>query len=55
MKCVICKKKVEVNELGKIKGIYVKIDGKLYVICSNCQRKYKDKVKEKAMEILKKK
>ena len=43
VKCAICKGKVEELFLGKIKGSYVKKK----VVCSKCQSKYKDKLKEK--------
>ena len=43
VKCSICKEKVEELFLGKIKGSYVKKK----VVCSDCQRKYKDELKEK--------
>jgi protein-arginine kinase activator protein McsA len=41
-KCSICKEKIETIFLEKIKGTQI---GKDYV-CSSCQKKYKDKVKE---------
>ncbi len=42
-KCKICGSKVEKTFLDKIKGTYVKKS----IVCSECQRKYKDKLKEK--------
>jgi hypothetical protein len=45
MKCDICKGEVEETFLHKLKGCYVKVDGKQKAVCSNCQRKYKDEVK----------
>jgi transposase-like protein len=41
-KCNICKNKIETTFLGKLVGTQV---GKKYV-CNNCQKKYKDKIKE---------
>ena len=46
MKCDICNEKIEEMFLGKIKGIYVKKDKKIKVVCDNCQKKYKDKIAE---------
>ncbi|MCX6711767.1 MAG: hypothetical protein NT139_01880 [Candidatus Woesearchaeota archaeon] len=43
IKCAICGEKIETTFLEKIKGTYIKKK----TICSNCQRKYKDKLKEK--------
>ncbi len=44
MKCEICGKKITKNLLNKINGTYVKDEnGKLHVVCSDCQRKYKTK------------
>ncbi len=40
MKCDLCKKTVEQTFLSKIKGTYVKVDGKKKVVCSDCQRKH---------------
>ena len=45
-KCEICGEKIENLFLGKINGTYVKVDKKLKTVCSNCQRKLKDSVKE---------
>lgn len=45
MKCDLCKGEVEGNFLNKIKGTYVKKEGKLKVICRKCQSKYKEKLK----------
>lgn len=42
-KCAICKNKIEKTFLGKIQGTYM---GKK-TVCNNCQRKYKDNLKEK--------
>ena len=46
MKCEICKKDIQEGFLNKIKGTYIKIDGKLKTVCNECQRKYKSKLKE---------
>ncbi|MEA3379121.1 MAG: hypothetical protein U9Q69_05820 [Nanoarchaeota archaeon] len=43
VKCKICGKKIEKIFLGKIMGTQI---GKDYV-CSLCQKKYKDKIKDK--------
>ena len=44
MKCELCKKNIELDIAEKIIGTYVKDkSGKLHTICSECQRKYKDK------------
>lgn len=40
MKCSICKKEIEKTILDKIVGIYVKVEGKTYPICRNCQKKF---------------
>ncbi|MFW6026889.1 MAG: hypothetical protein ACOCRX_11155 [Candidatus Woesearchaeota archaeon] len=44
MKCELCKKEVEKNNLDKIKGTYIyqTKNGKKkeYVICSECQKEY---------------
>ena len=47
MKCDLCKNEIEETFLHKIKGSYLKIDGKRKVVCDECQRKYKDKIKTK--------
>lgn len=41
MKCSICNGKIENTFLEKIKGSYIRKKGKLYTICSDCQKKYK--------------
>lgn len=50
MKCDLCSKNIEETFLGKIKGGIVKIKekdrNKLYHVCFDCQKKYKDKTKE---------
>jgi len=45
-KCDICKNQVEETFLGKVLGTYIKIDGKQKIVCSLCQKKLKDKLKE---------
>ena len=47
MKCDLCKNEIEESFLEKIKGAYFKIEGRKKVACSECQRKYKDKLKDK--------
>ncbi len=39
MKCAICKNEIETTFLSKIKGIYIKVDGKIYPICRKCQKR----------------
>ena len=46
VKCDICGGKAENLFLGKIDGTFIKKDKKLKAVCSNCQRKLKDKVKD---------
>jgi len=45
-KCSICGKELEESFLGKIKGTFVRVGGKLKQVCSQCQSQYKDKLKE---------
>ena len=50
MKCEICKENIEETFLEKIKGNYIKINGKIKTICNNCMSKFsieeiKDKLK----------
>ena len=47
MKCDICGKKIETVFLNKIKGTYVKVKGKRYVVCSECQSKKMGKLLDK--------
>ena len=48
MKCDLCNNKIEETFLEKIKGIYVKVNGKVKNICNNCQKKYSvSEIKEK--------
>ncbi len=46
MKCAICGKEVEKTFLEKIRGCYVHKNGKTYVVCSDCQKKYKNNYQE---------
>ena len=41
MKCSICKNKIEEIWLGKIKGTYIRKDKKKFVVCKECQTKFK--------------
>lgn len=44
MNCEICKKKISENRAKKIMGTYIKDEnGKLHLICNECQKKYKTK------------
>lgn len=44
MKCDICKNKIETTFLDKIIGSYIKDSkGKKHLICSECQKTYKNK------------
>ncbi|MCD6403696.1 MAG: hypothetical protein J7L59_00735 [Nanoarchaeota archaeon] len=45
MKCALCKRKIEISFLNKIKGTYVKVKAKLVPVCSDCQKKYGDELK----------
>lgn len=50
MKCDLCGNEIEESFLGKIKGSIIKVKegekNKLHYVCSECQKKHKDKVKE---------
>ncbi len=46
MKCDFCGSEIGESFLGKIRGAYVKIDEKRKAVCSDCQRKYKGRLKE---------
>ncbi len=46
VKCEICHEKIDVLFLGKIDGTYIKKDKKLKAVCSSCQRKLKEKIKD---------
>lgn len=47
VKCDICGEKIENLFLGKISGTYIKKDRKKEMVCSNCQRKLGEKIKDK--------
>ena len=55
MKCAICKKEIEETFLDKMKGTVVKIKkgekNEEYHVCDGCQKEYKDKLKEKILEM----
>lgn len=46
VKCDICNEKIDTLFLGKIAGTYIKKDKKMKSVCSNCQRKLLEKVRE---------
>ncbi len=46
MKCSLCKKEVETTFLGKIKGTYMNINGEKKIICSECQKKHKNNLRQ---------
>ncbi len=44
MKCEICNNKIQTTFLNKIIGTYIRDEkGKLHVICSECQKKFRTK------------
>lgn len=43
MKCSICSKKLEKTFLNKLVGTMMKVEGKEYYICPECQKKLKTK------------
>jgi len=45
MKCEVCKEEIDEHFLHKMKGTYIKIDGKLKAVCNHCQSKHKDNIK----------
>lgn len=55
MKCAICENEIEESFLEKMKGTIVKIkngDKNIeYHVCDKCQKKYKDKLRDKLKEI----
>jgi hypothetical protein len=53
MKCSVCKKNVGESFLGKIKGTYVRINGKTWPVCTECQSKHKNGVGDKLRQIFK--
>ncbi len=46
LKCDLCGEKIETLFLEKISGTYICVGKKRKAICSACQKKYKDKLKE---------
>ena len=46
VKCDICNEKVDNLFLGKIAGTYIKKDKNRKTVCSNCQRKLGNKIKD---------
>ncbi len=50
-KCELCKEEIGVTFLGKLNGTTIKIGNgetsKKYNICPSCQKKYKDKLKDR--------
>ena len=46
LKCELCKEKVETTFLGKISGTYFGSGKKKKAVCSSCQKKFGDKVKD---------
>lgn len=47
MKCEICHEKIETTFLSKIRGTLIKKGKKTYAVCSNCQKKLKNKIEIK--------
>jgi ribosome-binding protein aMBF1 (putative translation factor) len=47
MKCTLCGKEIEITFLGKLKGNYVKTNGKVYTVCASCFRSNKDEIRTK--------
>ncbi|MBU4352400.1 MAG: hypothetical protein KJ939_04960 [Nanoarchaeota archaeon] len=45
-KCEICKEKIEQTFLEKINGTFFGKGKNKKAVCSNCQKKHKDKLKE---------
>ena len=43
MKCSLCGEKIEIGILDKVKGTYIKKK----VVCSSCQKKYKEEIVNK--------
>jgi len=44
--CYICKNEAGESFLKKVKGTYIRVNGKLKLVCSDCQRKYKNQLKK---------
>jgi hypothetical protein len=40
VKCEVCKQNITELIMGKVKGTYLKGKGKIYKICSACQKQY---------------
>jgi len=55
MKCGICSSEIGETFLGKLDGTLVKINengkNRIVYICPECQKKYRDKTKEKIKEV----
>ena len=53
-KCELCDKKIETTFLDKAKGTIVKVKeedkNKICYVCSDCQKKYGNKLKDKLKE-----
>lgn len=47
MKCAICGKEIGETFLGKLKGNYVKTNGKAYAVCNSCFKANKNDIKTK--------
>ena len=45
IKCEFCNNKVEKTFLGKINGTFLRNGKKLRIVCSNCQSKLKNNIK----------
>jgi len=43
MNCAICKNKIAILFLQKIKGTYIRKSGKKHAVCFDCQKKFKNK------------
>lgn len=46
MKCKICSANIAILYLNKIKGTYIRKNSKLHPVCFECQKKFKDNLKE---------
>ncbi len=46
MKCEICGREVETTFLGKIRGNYVRANGKTHLVCNSCFKVEKNTIKE---------
>ncbi len=47
MKCEICGSEIKTGVMDKIKGTYVKMNGKLRPVCASCQKAGMEVVEEK--------